>query len=310
MVEVFHEITEKGITKGTRFNKGWMCPIYKKKEVANIANYRPITVLNTDYKVFTKAIVTRLTKVAPSLIHPDQVGFIRGRSIFDQIEQAMMTINYVRLKGINRAIVILDQEKAYDKITHLYLWRILKKFAFPVEMINMIKSLYRDTPMSIMINGVISDPFIVARGVRQGGPMSCILFNLSIEPLAANIWALGIQEIEVPNLDKKIKVSLFANDTTVILTEYNSFTELTVTLDRWCEVSGAKFNIKKTEIIPIGSAEYRKELLETRKIGGGEERIPEVIRIAGEGDAMRLLGVWVGNGVNPEEPWRVIVEMI
>ena len=310
MAEVFREVAEKGITEGTRFNEGWMCPIYKKKEADNIANYRPITVLNTDYKVFTKAIATRLTKVAPSLIHPDQAGFIRGRSIFDQIEQATTTINYARLKGINGAIVALDQEKAYDKITHPYLWRILEKFAFPVEMINTIKSLYGDAPTSVMVNGVISDPFIVARGVRQGDPMSCILFDLSIEPLAANIRASGIRGIEVPNLDEKIKVSLFADDTTVILTEYDSFAELTDTLDRWCEVSGAKFNVEKTEIIPIGAAEYRKELLETRRIGGGDEKIPDAIHIAGEGDATRLLGAWVGNGVNPEEPWRVIVETI
>ena len=55
--------------------------IYKKKEADKIANYRPIMVLNTDYKVFMKAIATRLMKVAPSLIHLDQAGFIRGRSI-------------------------------------------------------------------------------------------------------------------------------------------------------------------------------------------------------------------------------------
>ena len=58
MTEVFREIAEKGIAEGMKFNEGWMCPIYKKKEADNIANYRPITVLNTDYKVFTKAIAT------------------------------------------------------------------------------------------------------------------------------------------------------------------------------------------------------------------------------------------------------------
>ena len=75
---------------------------------------------------------------APSIIHPDQAGFIRGRSIFDQIDQITKTINYTKLKGINGAIVALDQEKAYDKITHLYLWRVLEKFAFTQELIDMI----------------------------------------------------------------------------------------------------------------------------------------------------------------------------
>ena len=60
-----------------------MCPVYKKKEADNIANYQPITILNTDYKILTNAIATCLTETAPSIIHPDQAGFVRGRSIFD-----------------------------------------------------------------------------------------------------------------------------------------------------------------------------------------------------------------------------------
>ena len=254
--KIFKHISEHGLTTGTNFNEGWMCPIYKKKEADNIANYRPITILNTDYKILTKAVATCLTIIAPSIIHPDQAGFIRGRSIFDQIDQTVATINYARLKEINGAIVALDQEKAYDKITHPYLWKILEKFAFPNKMINMIKTLYKDAPTSVIINGVISSPFRVTRGVRQGDPMLCILFDLGIKPLAANIRASNIEGIDVPNLAEKVKISLFADDTTVILTEHDSFVELIGLLDKWCAVSGAKFNVEKTEIIPLGSTKY------------------------------------------------------
>ena len=307
---IFRDIAANGITEGTNFNEGWMCPIYKKKEADNIANYRPITVLNTDYKILTKIIATRLTNVAPGIIHPDQAGFIRGRSIFDQIDQTATVINYAKLKEVNGAIVALDQEKAYDKITHPYLWKILEKFAFPNETINLIKALYRDAPTSIIINGVISDPFLVTRGVRQGDPMSCVLFDLGIEPLAANIRESSIQGIKVPYLEEKIKVSLFADDTTVILTEYDNFSNLLHIMDEWCEVSGARFNVEKTEVIPIGSTEYRRKLMETRKLNDDGEIVPAAIHIAGDREATRILGTWVGNEVDPEEPWRRIVETI
>ena len=310
MARVFKDVSVNGITGGTNFNEGWMCPIYKKKEADNIANYRPITILNTDYKILTKAIATRLTEVAPKIIHLDQAGFIRGRSIFDQIDQIATTINYARLKGINGAVVALDQEKAYDKLLHPYLWKILKKFAFPDEMINMIKTLYKDAPTSVIINGVVSSPFLVTRGVRQGDPMSCILFDLGIEPLAANIRASNIRGIDVPSLDERVKVSLFADDTTVILTEYDSLSDLTEILNQWCDVSGAKFNVEKTEIIPIGSAEYRRKLVETRKINDEGETVPTSIHIARDREATRILGAWVGNELNPEEPWKKIVETI
>ena len=56
LTRIFRDMTEYGITTGTAFNEGWMCPIYKKKEADNIANYRPITILNTDYKILVRKL--------------------------------------------------------------------------------------------------------------------------------------------------------------------------------------------------------------------------------------------------------------
>ena len=140
--------------------------------------------------------------------------------------------------------------------------------------------------------------------------MSCILFDLSIEPLAANIQSSNIQGINVPNLNENAIVSMFADNTMVILTEHDSLSNLIGILDKWCEVSGAKFNIQKTEIIPIGSEDYHKKLIEMREIGEAGESIPPSIHIAKDGTATRILGAWVGNNVNQEEPWRKITETI
>jgi hypothetical protein len=140
--------------------------------------------------------------------------------------------------------------------------------------------------------------------------MSCILFDLGIEPLAANIRASPIRGIDVPGLNDRAKVSLFADDTTVILTENDSLSELVAILDDWCRVSGAKFNVEKTEIIPMGTWEYRQNLVATRVINTTGEKVPASIHIARDGDTTRLLGAWIGNGVDPVELWRRIVETI
>src|SRR5438876_2320777 len=143
LTAVFNNINTYGVSNNTEFSQGWMCPIYKKNDKRDIANYRPITVLNSDYKMSTKILNTRLSKVTGYLIHNDQAGFISGRSIFDQIKQTKLLIDYAELVEEDGLIVALDQEKAYDKITHDYLWKILEKAGIPPQFIKIVKSLYK-----------------------------------------------------------------------------------------------------------------------------------------------------------------------
>jgi uncharacterized protein YegL len=74
-----------GLISDSPFNDGWMCPTYKKNNKSDIANYRPITVLITDYKPMTKAAQAKVAKIAPDLIHPNQAGFMKDRSRINHI---------------------------------------------------------------------------------------------------------------------------------------------------------------------------------------------------------------------------------
>ncbi len=96
-----------------------------------------------------------------------------------------MMIDYAEVSEQNGLIVALDQEKAYDKIAHYYLWKVLATFGIPEVLIKLVKALYQNAETTIMINGYLSSTFKVTRGVRQGDSMSCLLFDLAIEPLAA-----------------------------------------------------------------------------------------------------------------------------
>jgi hypothetical protein len=121
-----------------------MCPIFKTKDATDIANYRPITVLNTDYKIFTKALNTKLARVAPHLIHKDQAGFMNGWSVADQISLCEEMVEYAEDELQNGAIVALDQEKAYDKTSDNYLWQTLSCRGIPKSYINIVRSLYTE----------------------------------------------------------------------------------------------------------------------------------------------------------------------
>jgi len=238
----------------TEFTLGWMCPIYKKKERTEIANYRPITLLNTDYKLLTKALAIQLAKAAPRLIHPDQSGFIPNRSIFDPIRLAKMMIEYADISEEDGALIALDQEKAYDRISHDYLIETLQTFNLPNMFINTVKALYSNTHTRVAINGMLSEPFKVTRGVRQGDPLSCLLFDLAIEPLACTLRNSNlIKGYNIPGITHRVKINLYADDTTIYLNKNDKYSDLENILNEWCLALGAKFNMDKTEIIPIGS---------------------------------------------------------
>jgi hypothetical protein len=264
---IFTDIRTHGVDKRTSFAEGWMCPIFKKKDKTDISNCRPITLLNTNYKLLTKTLTLQLVEPIHTLIHPDQAGFIPKRSIFNHIRLMSTIINYTEGMEEDSTIVALDQEKAYDKIKHDYLWEVLQTFNVPIEFIDIVKSLYENAHTSVAINGILSKPFKVTRGVRQGDPLSCLLFDLAIEPLACKLRnCRELEGITIPGAEEKLIVNLFADDTTLYMSKDNRFDTVEELLTNWCKASGAKFNIEKMEIIPIGTPEHWLEVVNTRKI--------------------------------------------
>ena len=311
---LINDIESKGIIKLKKdenpnrheFTDGLMTLLFKKKEKWKIANYRPITLLNTDYKTYTKTIALKLSKVAKYMIHVDQAGFVPQRSLYDHTRTTNLAIEYCEQMDRNGCIVALDQEKAYDKIDHDYLWKILKHYEFPDEFIGRIKELYKDTGKSIMINGVVTKQYKVQRGVHQGDPMSCLLYNFAIEPLAEAIRKSKLEGIKINEKVNRLIVSLFADDTLVYLKESDNLNELRNIIDTFCKASTARFNMEKTEYLPIGNKEYREKVIRTRKFGNN--KIENNVKIIKEGEAMRTLGSWVGNDANINVQWEEILK--
>src|SRR6266540_3764852 len=311
MTKVFNDIEEHGLIKDSNFSESWMCPLYKKNNKADIANYRPISLLNTDYKLMTKALSLKLAVAAPKIIHQDQAGFVPGRHIYDHICLSKLIINLAEVEEIDGAMVALDQEKAYDKIKHNYLWKVLEQYGIPGQFIQTVKSLYDIAYTSVFINGIGSTPFKVIRGVHQGDHLSCLLFDIAIEPLAETLRKYGLMGFKIPGRDKRVIATLFADDTTVYLSKEDDFGQLTEFLNTWCLASGAKFNINKTEIIPIGNQDYRDILRTSRLMNGTTGTpIPGHIKIAVENEPIRSLGALIGNKIGQIEPWSRILEKI
>ncbi len=308
---VFNDIEEYGIVEDTGFANGWICPIYKlKKDVREIVNYRPITLLNSDYKIMTRALANRVAKVAPRIIHPDQAGFVPGRQIFDHIKLNKLIIDYAEAEEVNGVIVALDQEKAYDRIDHAYLWECLRRFNFPENFITTVRHLYAAANSVVAVNGVMSEWFKIVRGVRQGDPLSCLLFDVAIEPLACMLRKSPLQGILIPGVADRLIAKLFADDTTTYLGEHDNYDHLAAILRKWCTASRAKFNEGKTEYIPIGSKDFRTAMIERRSNAMVARTLPSNAHLVRDGIAIRSLGAWIGNEVDPLTPWTPVIETI
>ncbi len=311
LTAAFEDVRTHGVSAKTSFAHGWIAPIYKEKgERTKVVNYRPITLLNTDYKLLSKTLAVRLADIAPGVIHKAQAGFVPGRKIHNHTQLARLMMSWAEANETDGAIVALDQEKAYDKIAHDYLWRVLRKFGIPETFIGIVRSLYDKAMTSIMVNGILSKPYRIYRGVRQGDPLSCLLFDLAIEPLSAMIRSSSIEGFAIPRCTETLKAVLFADDTTVYLSSRDDFSMLQGVLDTWCSAAKARFNMGKTEIIPIGSRAFRTEMAETYRITGAWKNYPRGVHCAQDGEAVRILGAFFGNGVNQIDIWTVVLTKI
>ena len=221
------------------------------KDRQECGNYRPISVLNLDYKLFTSIFARRLEKLLPTLINLDQTGFIHHRQTTDNIRRTLHILDRIQKDKIQSIIASLDAEKAFDSVSWTFLYKVLRKFGFHDNFVTVIQALYNQPSARIKVNGDLSNSFALERGCRQGCAISPLLFDLFIETLGQLIRQTHtIKGIVVAGVEHK--VAMFADDVLVCLGEpERSFNVLMTTLTDFGRLSGYKVNISKTQVMTL-----------------------------------------------------------
>ena len=228
----------------------------KDKDTLSINNWRPISLLNVDYKIASKAIANRIKTELPNIIDTEQTGFIKGRYIGENIRLLQEAIEYINSKNENGLILFSDFNKAFDSLDHNFMKKCLYKFKISNSVIKWVDHFYKDAKSCITNNGKFSEFFKIDKGVRQGCPLSPYLFIICIELLANEIRKnKDIKGIKINNIE--LKQTLFADDACFLTNgEQNSFLTLMKTLENFSYISGLKLNKNKCTILKLGRLRY------------------------------------------------------
>jgi hypothetical protein len=191
------------------------------------------------------------------LINNDQNGFVKGRSIHNNIRLIEDVLRYVNDNNIPGIMLCVDYKKAFDTIERDFVLFSLKKFNFDDSFIKWVSVIFKNTSNCIINNGHISQFFQVERGVRQGCPIASLLFVLSVELLSCKIRQSSlIKGITLPLADynrNEVRISTFADDTTIFVDSAESFQNVLSILNKFAQLSGLCLNHNKSDAIWIGS---------------------------------------------------------
>ena len=166
-------------------------------DLSSLANWRPITLSNCDVKIFSRLLATRLALILPDLIAPNQAGFIQGRQAADIAMVYKSVLGHASTTSVPGALVFLDQEKAYDHISHDDLFATLSHFGFPLSLQQVFAATFLHSSTYILDNDHPVGPIAVRCGVWQGDPLAPLLFNLCFKPLLVKMHQC-LQRIPLP----------------------------------------------------------------------------------------------------------------
>ena len=228
------------------------------KERNSLKNWRPLTMLNSVYKFFSSILSKRIKDTLKQIINPDQTGFISERFIGENSRLLFDTLCYCEDNNIPGMLVIIDYAKAFDTIEWNFINYCLDIFGFGDFIKESVKLLQFSSFSRVEQNGHLSEKIHLTRGCRQGDPISPYLFVICAEVLSHVIRECkDVKGITIG--DTEIKLSQYADDTTLLLNGDKNSLEMVIDILRWFNrMSGLGINKDKTKVVKIGALRDRR----------------------------------------------------
>ena len=205
-----------------------------------------------NYKILTKILSDRLKNILPHIISEEQNCSFPQRTIFNNLFLIRDIIKFSKEKNIKLYLLQIDQEKAFDKVDHDFLYNTMEKIGLCDTFIKFIQILYNTS--IIINNGFLSSLIHLQRGLRQGCPLSLPLYVIQGEVTTINVnQNKNINRIKIPNKTNEIEMSQYADDSNFLLREQESVAKVIKYFQNLKRVSGATINLEQTKLLPINT---------------------------------------------------------
>ena len=216
--------------------------LYKKGDVRDITNYRPISLLSSLYKLFTKVMANRMSSVLDEAQTADQAGFRRKFCTTDHIFTVNHVIQNCKEYNIPLYMMFIDYRKAFDSIEYNAVWKSLQDQGVHWQLIRILMDIYGKGKNAILMNGEEVE-INIEKGVRQGDTLSPILFTATLRSVFLKLkWedkGLNINGERLSNL-------LFADDIVLFAQSKDELVEMARELEKASLKVGLQINASKT----------------------------------------------------------------
>ena len=269
---------------------------FKKGDRLEPRNWQPITLLNVDYKLASRVIAGRLLKVNHLVVAKDQTCGVPGRFIGENVALLQDVVDYASSSGASVAILSLDQEKAFDRVDWSFMQSNLCTMGFGPSFITWVDLFYHRVQSAVNVNGYLSSFFGLSRGVRQGCPLSPLLYVLVSEVLAVNIRCNPrISGLCLPGALPRSPISQYADNTSLILTLDDAIVAVFETYALFEQALGSKLNQSKSKGLWLG---------------GWCGRVDLPVTLDWLSSKLQVLGIFIGVGDLEADNWRPRIDAV
>ena len=269
---------------------------FKKGDRLDPKNWRAISLLNVDYKLAARVIAGRLLKVIHLVVDKDQTCGVPGRYIGENVALLRDVVYYCTSFDVPVTVLSLDQEKAFNRVDWDFMRSTLSTMGFGPSFISWVNLFYNRVQSAVNVNGYLSPFFCLTRGVRQGCPLSPLLYVLVSEVLAVNIRCNPrISGLAIPGLSPLSPISQYADDTSLTLSSDDAIKASLETYDLYERASGSKLNRSKSKGLWLG---------------GWRGRLDPPVDLDWSSIKLKVLCVFIGAGDLVKDNWQPRIDAV